>query len=54
MAERAWEVKKGMTADKDHKDRENTIGFEGSGLTSDKYVRVASQWFDHDGSPLPE
>ncbi|MCP4711927.1 MAG: hypothetical protein GY869_25180 [Planctomycetes bacterium] len=43
-----------MTADKDHKDRENTIGFEGSGLTSDKYVRVASQWFDHDGSPLPE
>ncbi|MBU0681412.1 MAG: alpha/beta hydrolase [Proteobacteria bacterium] len=32
----------------------HTIGFEGSGLTSDKVIVITTEWFDHDGTPLPE
>jgi len=31
-----------------------TIGFEGSGLTSDEVIAITTEWYDHDGSPLPE
>ena len=31
----------------------NIIGFEGSGLTSGKYIRITTEWFDRDGTPLP-
>ncbi|NNG00153.1 MAG: alpha/beta hydrolase [Desulfobacteraceae bacterium] len=40
-----------MTAGKKHV---NLIGFEGSGLTDDTYVTISTEWYDWDGSPLPE
>ena len=30
-----------------------TIGFEGKGLTSDNEIRITTEWYDQDGSPLP-
>ena len=50
-AERIYTVEKGLT---DGEQREYTIGFEGSGLTTDTMVSIHTQWFDQDGSPLPE
>ncbi|MCP4546595.1 MAG: hypothetical protein GY835_09045, partial [bacterium] len=49
--ERKWKVEKGLTAGES---RENIIGYEGAGLTSDYFIQVTTEWFDHDGSPLPE
>ncbi|MCP4066686.1 MAG: hypothetical protein GY741_00240, partial [Phycisphaeraceae bacterium] len=34
-------------------EREYLIGFEGSGLTSDKIIVITTEWTDTDGSPLP-
>ncbi|MEY8200904.1 MAG: hypothetical protein RPS47_16825 [Colwellia sp.] len=48
-AERIYTVEKGLT---DGQQREYTIGFEGSGLTTDTMVYIHNQWFDQDGSPL--
>ncbi|MCP4088483.1 MAG: hypothetical protein GY746_01630, partial [Gammaproteobacteria bacterium] len=50
-AERKYKVERGMTAGTD---REYIIGSEGSGLTGDTYIKITSEWYDHDGSPLPE
>ncbi|MCP4489972.1 MAG: hypothetical protein GY820_22025, partial [Gammaproteobacteria bacterium] len=50
-AERTYDAEKGLTAGKK---RENLISFEGSGLTSDKIIRVKTIWSDHDGTALPE
>jgi hypothetical protein len=30
------------------------IGFEGSGLTSDKVITITTEWYEQDGSPLPD
>jgi RHS repeat-associated protein len=30
------------------------IGFEGSGLTSDKVITITTEWYQRDGSPLPD
>lgn len=49
-AHRRHEVEAGLTAGED---RYNIIGFEGSGLTSDDYVAITTEWFDVDGSLLP-
>jgi hypothetical protein len=49
--ERNKVIDAGLTAGQEHI---YTIGFEGSGLTSDKYIVITTDWFDHDGSPLPE
>ena len=51
-ATRAYDVEYGLTKDED--DPEYRIAFEGAGLTSDTWVRITSEWFDADGSPLPE
>ena len=50
-AERKYEVQSGLTAGDE---RELLIGFEGSGLTSDQYVAIYSEWYDWDGTPLPD
>ena len=49
-AERFSEVSDGLTAGET---RANLIGFEGSGLTTDHYIRVVTEWYDWDGTPLP-
>jgi RHS repeat-associated protein len=50
-AERIYTVEAGLT--KDEK-RTYQIGFEGSALTSDTMISLETEWFDHDGMPLPE
>ncbi|MFO7607499.1 MAG: DUF2235 domain-containing protein [Desulfurivibrionaceae bacterium] len=30
------------------------IGFEGSGLTSDQVITITTEWYQQDGSPLPD
>jgi len=50
-AERLYTVEAGLTQGED---RKYTIGSEGTGLTTDTYVAVYSEWTDHDGTPLPE
>jgi len=49
--ERTFDIESGLTAGEQ---REYIIGFEGSGLTSDKLVAITTEWVDWDGSPLPE
>jgi len=34
--------------------KEHIIGFEGSGLTSDDYIKITTNWTDWNGIPLPE
>ena len=34
--------------------REHQIGNEGAGLDNDIQIEIYTEWFDHDGSPLPE
>jgi hypothetical protein len=29
------------------------IGFEGSGLDTDALIKIGTEWYDNDGSPLP-
>jgi len=50
-AERRFEIESGLTAGEQ---RESVIGFEGSGLTSDQYITITTEWYDWDGNPLPE
>ncbi|TQV87444.1 hypothetical protein [Aliikangiella coralliicola] len=50
-AERMYTVEAGLTKDEE---REYLIGYEGAALTSDTWVKVTTEWFDHDGSPLPK
>ena len=49
-AERQYQVQAGLTQGEE---RNYIIGFEGSALTSDDFIAVTTEWFDHDGSPLP-
>ncbi len=35
-------------------DRKYLIGFEGSGLDTDDVITITTEWYDHDGSPLPD
>ena len=51
-AERKYDIEAGMTKDED--DPEYLIGYEGAGTTNDIHVTITTEWFDHDGSPLPE
>jgi hypothetical protein len=46
-AERIYTVEAGLTKDQS---RDYTIGFEGSGLTTDTMVTIFTQWLDQDGS----
>lgn len=48
--ERKFNVDAGLTKGQAYK---NIIGFEGAGLSDDTFVAVSTQWYDHDGTPLP-
>ena len=50
-AERTYDVEKGMT---EGEERRFLIGSEGASLASDAMIQVFSEWYDHDGRPLPE
>ena len=49
-AERIYTVEAGLTKGTE---RDYTIGFEGSALTSDTMISIKTEWFDHEGNPLP-
>ena len=49
-AERKYKIEHGLTKDEE---REYLIGFEGSGMVSDQVIAITTEWYDHDGSPLP-
>ncbi|HEY9198696.1 MAG TPA: hypothetical protein VIR60_04955 [Gammaproteobacteria bacterium] len=49
-AERSYNIQAGLTKDEE---REYLIGFEGSGLASDRIISISTEWLDHDGTPLP-
>lgn len=51
QTDRDVDIECGLTAGEQ---REYIIGFEGSGLTSDKVIAITTEWVDWDGSPLPE
>jgi hypothetical protein len=46
-AERIYTVEAGLTKGQS---RDYTIGFEGSGLTTDTMVTIFTEWLDQDGS----
>ena len=49
--DRIYNVQAGLTkGDK----KQYQIGFEGSALTSDTLISIHSEWFEPDGTPLPE
>lgn len=50
-ARRAYNVEFGGTRGERETYR---IGYEGSALTTDSYVEIRTEWFDHDGTALPE
>lgn len=49
--ERDYDVKAGLTQGEIRK--EQIIGYEGAGLTSDHFIAIYTEWLDQDGSPLP-
>ena len=51
IAEREYIVDKGLSKGDEKK---YLIGYEGAALSSDRIIKITTQWFDHDGSPLPE
>lgn len=51
QAKRKYRIETGATAGEEP---EHIIGFEGSGLTSDQYIEITTEWTDADGSPLPQ
>ncbi|WP_299941182.1 hypothetical protein [uncultured Microbulbifer sp.] len=50
-AEREYTVDAGLTKSED---KDYLIGYEGAATTSDTIITITTEWFDHDGSPLPE
>lgn len=50
---RATRKPKGYTPESDP-NVEYVIGFEGSGLVSDQFITIETEWYDRDGKPLPE
>lgn len=52
-AERAYEIDSGLSKTQQGDEPINIIGFEGSGLVSDKWIRLTTEWMDQDGTPLP-
>ncbi|MFT4929282.1 MAG: hypothetical protein ACI8WB_005413, partial [Phenylobacterium sp.] len=50
-AQRQYDIDSGLTKG-DEKDY--LIGYEGASLTSDTIVKITTQWFDVDGTPLPK
>ena len=50
-AERNTKIEAGITKDEIN---EYTIGSEGAATVKDQHIRVFTEWYDRDGSPLPE
>jgi len=48
---RGYDIKAGLTKGEE---RNYLVGFEGSGLSSDKTLTLTTEWLDADGTPLPE
>ncbi len=48
---REYDVQAGLTKGEE---RDYLVGFEGSGLDTDKTVTLTTEWLDADGTPLPE
>ena len=44
-------IEHGLTRDEE---REYLIGFEGGASSTDSVIEVSTEWYDHDGRPLPE
>jgi len=51
FAEREYQVEAGTTQGEQKK---YLIGSEGAALTSDKVIKITTEWLDQDGSPLPK
>jgi len=51
IGEREYDVESGLTQGQE---RKYLIGYEGAALASDNIIKITTQWFDHDGTPLPE
>ena len=49
--ERRHKVQSGITQGEE---RNQLVGFEGSGLTTDTMLVITTEWYDQDGSPLPK
>lgn len=53
--ERMYTVEAGLSKNDDKNgQREYLVGFEGGALTTDTAIEISTEWFDHDGSPLPD
>lgn len=53
--ERMYSVEAGLSKYDDKKGkRKYTVGFEGTALTTDTAIEISTQWFDYDGTPLPD
>jgi len=50
-AEREYTVDAGLTKGEE---KDYLIGYEGAATTSDTIITITTEWFDHDGTPLPE
>ncbi len=50
-AERMFTVQSGLSKGDE---RKYQIGFEGSALKTDTYIKIMSDWVDQDGTPLPD
>ena len=50
-AERNYDIKLGLEQGEVREDQ--IIGFEGAALTSDKAIKITTQWLDTQGRPLP-
>ncbi len=51
-AERYYKVTEGPSASNEQ--QTHLIGFEGSAMASDQMVTITTEWYNHDGTPLPD
>ena len=51
QVKRRQTIEHGLTRDEE---REYLIGFEGGASSTDSVIEVSTEWYDHDGRPLPE
>lgn len=53
--ERMFTVEAGLSKNDDKQGkREYLVGFEGGALTTDTAIEISTEWFEHDGTPLPD
>ncbi|MBU2970119.1 hypothetical protein KO527_12225 [Pseudoalteromonas sp. C2R02] len=51
-AERYYKVNEGPSASNEQ--QKHIIGYEGSAMNSDQMITITTQWYEHDGTPLPD